>query len=235
MEKHFILTEEFKINSDGVKLFRIQCTRKIPTVNIGDLGGFIEKEKNLSGNAWVEQDAEVYGNAWVSGNDWVSGNARVYGNAEVSGYTLVYGNARVFGNARIYGNAEVYGDAWVSGNAWVYGNARIYDNAEVFGNTEITGNAEISGSAHINGNLEINGEAEILHNRDFCCFQSFGSRGKTTSVFKEKGNKIKIIAGCFKGNIKEFEKAVEKTHGNNQFGKEYKAIVNVIKIKFNLN
>ena len=187
MEKHFILTEEFKINSDGVKLFRIQCTRKIPTVNIGDLGGFIEKEKNLSGNAWVEQDAEVYGNAWVSGN------------------------------------------------AWVYGNARIYDNAEVFGNTEISGNAEVSGSAHINGNLEINGEAEILHNRDFCCFQSFGSRGKSTSVFKEKGNKIKIIAGCFKGNIKEFEKAVEKTHGNNQFGKEYKAIVNVIKIRFNLN
>ena len=199
MEKHFILTEEFKINSDGVKLFRIQCTRKIPTVNIGDLGGFIEKEKNLSGNAWVEQDAEVYGNAWVSGN------ARVYGNAEVSGYTLVYGNA------------------------WVFGNARIYDIAKV------SGNAEVSGSAHINGNLEINGEAEILHNRDFCCFQSFGSRGKSTSVFKEKGNKIKIIAGCFKGNIKEFEKAVEKTHGNNQFGKEYKAIINVIKIRFNLN
>ena len=36
-------------------------------IKIGDLGGWIEKEENLSheGNAWVCGDAEVYGNAEV--------------------------------------------------------------------------------------------------------------------------------------------------------------------------
>ena len=34
-------------------------------------------------------------------------------------------------------------------------------------------------------------------------------------------------------NIEEFEKIVEETHGDSQYGKEYKAIINVIKIKFN--
>ena len=36
----------------------------------GELGGYIEKEKNLSqeGDAWVSGDARVYGNAWVSGD-----------------------------------------------------------------------------------------------------------------------------------------------------------------------
>ena len=69
----------------------------------GDLGGWIEKEYNLSqvGDAWV------YGDAEVSGNAGVYGDAEVYGNAEVSG------NARVFGNAQVFDNAQVYGKACV--------------------------------------------------------------------------------------------------------------------------
>ena len=42
-------------------------------VSIGDLGGWIESERNLTHS----------GNAWVYGNARVSGNARVYGDAEV--------------------------------------------------------------------------------------------------------------------------------------------------------
>ena len=86
--KHFKLTSESITNIFGVKLFRIELTIDCKWGNIGDKGGFLEKEENL------------YGNAWVSGNAQVSGNARVYG------------NAWVYGNARVYGNAQVYGDAW---------------------------------------------------------------------------------------------------------------------------
>ena len=43
----------------------------------GDLGGWVEKEKNLShgGDAWVSGDAQVSGDAWVSGDEhvmWIS-------------------------------------------------------------------------------------------------------------------------------------------------------------------
>ena len=125
--KKFELTANSKMHL-GKKLFQIKALISFGNVEEGDLGGFIEKEDNLSqsGNAWVSGNARVYGDAWVSGNAEVSGNARVYGDAEVSG------------NARVYGDAEVYGDAWVYGNAEVSGNARVPGNAWVSGNEDYT-------------------------------------------------------------------------------------------------
>ena len=60
--------------------FELKCG---VVIGKGELGGWIEKESNLSGNAWVSGDAKVYGNAKVSGNARVSGNAWVYGDALV--------------------------------------------------------------------------------------------------------------------------------------------------------
>jgi hypothetical protein len=94
------LTSESK-NVHGRTLYRIRALKDFGNVKQGDLGGWIEKESNLS------QD----GDCWVSDNARVSGKARVYGNAEVYGSAWVYGNARVYGNAEVYGNARVYGEA----------------------------------------------------------------------------------------------------------------------------
>ena len=93
--KKFELTAEFVTNVFGKKLFRIKALVAFGNVEKGELGGFIEKEDNLShaGNAWV------YGDAWVSGDAQVSGDARVYGNARVSGnadYAVVKGFGRYF-------------------------------------------------------------------------------------------------------------------------------------------
>ena len=92
--KKFKLTSEFIVDISGVKLFRIKALIEFGNVKAGDLGGYIEKEENLS----------HMGNAWVSGNAQVSGDARVSGNARVSG------DAQVFGDARVSGNAQVSGD-----------------------------------------------------------------------------------------------------------------------------
>ncbi|WKS98767.1 polymer-forming cytoskeletal protein [Gallibacterium salpingitidis] len=120
------LTDDFievEVNDKRVKLYKIKALVDIPAgdVKVGDLGGYIEKESNLShsGNAWVYGDAMVSGDARVSGDASVSGNARVYGDARVSGNASVSGNALVYGNARVSGDAWVYGDAMVSGNALV--------------------------------------------------------------------------------------------------------------------
>ena len=63
----------------GHELHRIEATESFANVKAGELGGWIESEKNLSqeGNAWVYGNAEVYGNAVVYGNAEVCGNARV--------------------------------------------------------------------------------------------------------------------------------------------------------------
>lgn len=110
-EKHFKLREDLTIEVLGKTLYRIEATKDIEKYNIkkGELGGFVEKETNLSDNAWVYDNTQVYGNALVSGD------------------------ALVYGDARVYGNARVYGDAWVSGDAWVYGDALVSGNAWVSG------------------------------------------------------------------------------------------------------
>ncbi len=69
--KKYELTEE-KINVLGCTLYRIRALKDVETatgftVKSGELGGYIEKESNLS----------HAGNAWVDGNAWVGGNARI--------------------------------------------------------------------------------------------------------------------------------------------------------------
>lgn len=122
-KKKFILTDKFVINSFGIKLFQIKCTKSFKYAQKGDFGGYVEKEGNL--------DQE---------ND-----------------------------------------------AWVFGNARV-----------------------------------------------FGSCNRHTHAYMTKEKKVEIICGCFRGSIEEFEKKVEETHSGTVYEKQYKSIINVIKIKFGL-
>lgn len=117
--KKFELTTD-RIEENGTILYRIKALIDFWDVKAGDLGGYVEKEENLS----------QYGSAWVSDNAFVLGNARVSDNAWVCGDTLVCGNAQVYDNAWVSGNAQVCGNTWVCDNAHIYGNARVYDNAD---------------------------------------------------------------------------------------------------------
>lgn len=122
MKKYEFTGETKKVGLfSNITVKRIRATVEFGRVKIGDLGGWIEKEENLS----HENEA------------WVYDNAKVYGNAQVCGDAKVYGNAEVYGDAEVYGNAEVCGNAEVWGNAQVCGNAQVWDNAQVCGNAEV--------------------------------------------------------------------------------------------------
>jgi carbonic anhydrase/acetyltransferase-like protein (isoleucine patch superfamily) len=110
-------------------LHEIEAVRNFGNIKKGTVGGWIEKESNLSheGECWVAGNAKVFGNALVYGD------AQVYGDAVVYGDAWVYGDAEVFENAKVWGNAQVFGDAWVYGNAEVWGNAQVFGNALVYG------------------------------------------------------------------------------------------------------
>ena len=96
------LTENTKI-VDGITLYQIQALTNFGDIKSGNLGGWIEKESNLSqeGSCWV------YGNAWVYCNALVSGNARVYGDAQVYGNAWVYDNAVIAQHQHINFNRVV--------------------------------------------------------------------------------------------------------------------------------
>ena len=63
-------TKEIKLLFRTAVLHRIRATVSFGFVKIGDLGGWIEKEENLSheGKAWVWGNAKVWGNAEVCGD-----------------------------------------------------------------------------------------------------------------------------------------------------------------------
>ena len=74
--KKYELTTNTKVFL-GKKLFQIKALVSFGNVEAGDLGGYVEKEENLS----HESDA------------WVYGNARVYGNAD---YATIKGFGKCF-------------------------------------------------------------------------------------------------------------------------------------------
>ena len=88
-------TKEIKLLFRTAVLHRIRATVSFGFVKIGDLGGWIEKEENLSheGKAWVWGNAEVCGDAKVCGDAEVCGDAKVWGNAKVfsASHVLVIG------------------------------------------------------------------------------------------------------------------------------------------------
>ena len=125
--RKYELTEETKTIAGGTVLHRIRALMDISRYGVksGDIGGWIEKYDNLSQH----------------GDAFVCDNARVYGDARV------FGDARVSGNASVCDNARVFGDARISSNAWVYGNSCVYGNACVYGDAKVCGNANVRGYA----------------------------------------------------------------------------------------
>lgn len=99
-------------------------------------------------------------------------------------------------------NLSHEGSAWIYGNAWVYGNAQVY------------------------------GDADIKHSSDICFMSGFGSALRTTTAFKTKDGAIHVTCGCFYGNLDDFYNRVEKTHGDTLYGREYKKMIELIKIHF---
>lgn len=145
----------------GRILHRIVAIKAFGGVKAGDLGGWIECERNLSqvGNCWVYGDAAVYNFARITHDATVGGNAEVYNDATASDFAVVGGNARVYVAASITGRASIYG------HAHVLDEARVTDYAQVYGNSCVRGNALICVNAQVMDTALISGTA-ILHGCD---------------------------------------------------------------------
>lgn len=63
------LTEE-TLKTGSKTLYRIKALKNFAEVKEGDVGGWVEAEKNLDheGTAWVSGNARVYGDARVFGD-----------------------------------------------------------------------------------------------------------------------------------------------------------------------
>ncbi|WP_375673902.1 hypothetical protein [Bartonella sp. TS82HLJMH] len=131
MRKYELTDETIEVGRKTLR--RIRALRDLGDVKKGDLGGYIEKEDNLShdGNCWVSDDAKVYG------------YAKVYGDVIISCSNFTYEDDVNYGNVEIFGDAKVYDSA------------RIYDAVKIFRNAEIRGLANIRGNTRIPQDIKI--------------------------------------------------------------------------------
>ena len=169
----------------GTIVFRIRALIDIPEkgVRVGDLGGYVSGEHNLShaGTAWIGGNAEVLGSATVRENALVEGNSTISASADIAGNAHVFENATIDwatikDNAEISGSASIYNQAKVYEDAHVSGNARVFNNACVFGHAQINvddvtektyGHVNVYGGSWIHGDAMVYGDAVIKGNGDF--------------------------------------------------------------------
>ena len=139
-EKNYELTNIVK-HVNGHVVYRIKCVNEFKcqgkVIKVGQLGGFVESEDNLSDNAWVDDDSVIYGNSEVSDNAYICGNSRVYDSA------LVFDDAYICDNSEVCGNAWVFGKAYVSHKSVIFGSARVTGNVEIKRNVKIGGLCKI--------------------------------------------------------------------------------------------
>jgi len=159
--KNYILTDESTI-VDGEKLYRIQCTRDIPSQKVfaGQYGGCIRDYSSVSDEAWVSINAFVRGSARVSGYARINGHAQVFDGAKVSGCATIGGFSIVGGLAQVLGNAKVLGNSAVLDSSVIKEQAILMDSAVVRGNSKISGDCVISGN--VSGYACVRGDAQIL-------------------------------------------------------------------------
>ena len=169
--KYEITKETKEVN--GVTLHRIRATmdfsiadfkpsrifdvNELNKIKAGTLGGWIEKESNLS----------QYGLTWIADEACVFGDARITDDAVVYGNAKVYGNSTVFSSARIYGKADVR-------DAYIHGNAHILDDVKIMGQAEVRDNAVVRGYSHLGGGIVVSGNA---------CLNAFHNEGSTRNFF----------------------------------------------------
>lgn len=125
-EQKFELTDEIKIVI-GRTLHRIRALKDFRTIHAGELGGWIEKEENLSQeeSCWVYDNACVFENAYICDNAIIRDNAKVYGNSMIFDNVVVHDDSKVCGSSKCYGNSVICNNSIICGDARVYGKAVI--------------------------------------------------------------------------------------------------------------
>lgn len=233
--KKYEFTGETKqvATKDGcVILHRIRAIRSFGEVNAGDLGGWIEKERNLSHKktAWVMEDAEVRDNAMVQDNACIRGSAKIRGNAKIRGHAKIADKAIIRGHAKIDDYVEI------SGNVIIEGNARIHCYVMIWGRVEISGNAmigEIDSYIEISGYASIAGNAKITSTNHVLVIGPIGSRDDYTTFYRNKNDDISVVCGCFSGDIETFLEQVAEYHRCSKHAQVYQLAAELAKAQIN--
>ena len=96
-------------------------------------------------------------------------------------------------------------------------------------------NLSQEGKAWVWGNAKVCGDAKVFSASHVMVIGAIGSRNDFTTFYRGKDKQIMVKCGCFNGNIDEFIKKVQVTHGDNKYALVYRAAVEVAKLQIDLS
>ena len=83
------------------------------------------------------------------------------------------------------------------------------------------------------GGADLGEWGKLQSSSDILVVGSIGSRNGYTTIFHtDKG--VFVMCGCFKGTLDEFEAKVKETHKGNKHERDYLALIQFAKVKFEL-
>lgn len=195
-EKFELVKENTKIaydsNGEEITLYQIRALRDFTCpfklnpddeildqtlVKKGELGGYIQKEENLSheGGCWIFDDAEVRDNARVEGNARLVGRSLVRDNAIVKGYSCLSASAYVWGNVVLDGCTQMKGLVSIGGNSRTNGYVSINGNSQVRGDSVLDGNIFLNGTVVVE-NVKITNNVHLC-GQYYVTFDIDGNKG----------------------------------------------------------
>lgn len=148
IEKKYQFTNEPSLFWQGHNLKAIVSLRDFGDIKKGDLGGYIESEKNLSheGNSWVYPEGKVGGGASVIDNAQVIRNFFMNGNAIMRDNSTMSGEHTLLGE-----NATLNDKSRMSDSAVICGNACLKDHSQASNHSHISGDVVIENYSHVSG------------------------------------------------------------------------------------
>jgi hypothetical protein len=180
LEDDFIKVHTFKsCISDGemsiveIKLYRIQALKTFtkpggynPVVHVGELGGYVEAEDNLSqdGNCWlfdkarVKDGGKVLDDAIVYDKSLISKNSIIRGRSVIGGHCFVT-NQSVIIDSRLEGNVTVTGYSIIHSGSYLYGDIKV-DKSDIGCLVNLSGRISVNKS-RITAPLELCGDYEL--------------------------------------------------------------------------
>lgn len=219
MEKKYELTNIRTLaeNKNGGSKwgYRIRALRSIPRYNVcvGDLGGFVERETNLSqdGDCWIAENSIVTDNAIVKDDALARGCSRMTDNSSLTGESIIYDKVRLTDQVSVSG-MSVLRDNIIASEQVI-----IRDSSVIVGQSRLTGNCliedspylnsvSVSDSSHIFGMVRllsavVKKDASIGSPRDFCSLSLIGDHSLPVTAYKTKTHGI-LINGM---TLREFE------------------------------
>ena len=188
---------------EGRTLYRVIALKDFADVRKGELGGWVESEKNLSqeGDCWIYNNAKCIDNARMYDNSCMYDNSEMRGNSKMHNYSEMHDNSRAYDSSEMHGNSEMHGHSIRYGNSRMYERSRMWGNSKMYGNSEMHDHSKMHDYSEIHEGSKMYNNSEMVGNSEMWGNSILKGRENLYGKLVSKVDKFIDIANPQQGRI----------------------------------